>query len=130
VNTSGVSGTGTRTPITRFKGGHPSVRRCRIKLGRKGSNPHLWVQSPATYLLDDTPVKREEGIEPSPSVWRTDALPLSYTRKLDGVRIELTLSRRTPRLRRGGPPLVTSHPKWVLRASNPRLPVKNRPLYP
>ena len=84
------SGTGIRTPMGRSKDGRPAVRRCRRKLGWKESNFHSWAQNPVACRLADAPVKREEGVEPSSSVWKTDALAVELRPRVDGVRIELT----------------------------------------
>jgi hypothetical protein len=63
--------------MVRFKGGRPSVRRC-----RSGNEVGL---------------KRVKGVEPSSSVWKTETLPLSYTRtkpELTNVTDEAALRQR------------------------------------
>lgn len=44
----------------------------------------------AAFQRADAPGKREEGVEPSSSVWKTDALAVELRPRMDGVRIELT----------------------------------------
>ncbi len=62
-----------------------SATPCRAWLGREESNLHRWGQSPESCQLDDAPSERVEGVEPSSLVWKTDALPLSYTRITSGA---------------------------------------------
>jgi hypothetical protein len=51
-----------------------------MRCGGKESNLLPRQRGLAPCRLGKALLKREEGIEPSPSVWRTDALPLSYAR--------------------------------------------------
>lgn len=91
------------------------------RAGAGGFEPPSLGSEPSDLPVRRHPTKRVEGIEPSSSVWKTDTLPLSYTRTVDGVRFELTVSIRTPRLQRGGPPLVASHPRRAAGGNRTRI---------
>ena len=101
-----------------------------MRCGGKESNLLPEIERPSALSVGQGSIEAGEGNRTLIVGLEDRGSSVELRPQLDGVRIELTLSRRTPRLQRGGPPLVTSHPKWALRGSNPLPPVKSRQLYP
>src|SRR3989344_4039 len=65
------------------------------KKGRLEPENSLITRDNATLSKNDSDMERDRGIEPSSPVWKTGALPLSYTRVLSTiVRRSLILLRR------------------------------------
>lgn len=109
------SGCPTLTPMTCAPHRRRPRHRLRPRLaGKIGAGE--WPTSPGLRDAASDPgprmLERATGIEPAPSVWKTEALPLSYAR--DGPRVEAcrqrTQCRRCPR----SPPVaVVGNEPWA-----------------